>query len=64
LAVWGLAAAAPYLAAAFLVMFAGYDTLSPLAGGLQFPLFLQEMALAVWLIVKGFNPAAFKAAQA
>lgn len=64
LAGWGLISTVPYLVAAFLVMFGGYSTLSPLAGGLQFPLFLQEMTLAVWLIVKGFNPAAFKSLQA
>lgn len=47
---WGLIGAILYLAAGFLEMF-GLDL-----GFLLAPLALQEMVLAVWLIIKGFNP--------
>lgn len=55
---WGLIAAVLYWASSLLVMF---DLIAPLSTGhvvLQAPLGLQEIALAVWLIVKGFNPSA------
>jgi hypothetical protein len=58
LSVWGLAAVIPYLAAAALALFALLDPLSTTATLMQIPLALQEMVLAVWLIVKGFNPSA------
>jgi hypothetical protein len=32
--------------------------MSATLGILNFPIFLQEMVMAVWLIVKGFNPSA------
>ena len=52
LSLWGLIGAVFYLA----------EPLSALAGAeleiLFGPLFLQEMVMAVWLIVKGFNPSA------
>ncbi|MGE5601925.1 MAG: DUF4386 domain-containing protein [Nitrososphaerales archaeon] len=57
LSVWGLAGLLPYLAAAFMVMFAGLDEKSSSATLMYLPLAVQEMVLAVWLIVKGFNPA-------
>jgi hypothetical protein len=56
--VWGLAAMVPYLAAEFLAMFALLDPMSSTAILLHIPLALQEMVMAVWLIVKGFNPVA------
>lgn len=55
---WGLIAIAPYLAAGLLAMFGIIDTLSPTFVILNLPLGLQEMVLAVWLIVKGFNSSA------
>ncbi len=58
LAVWGLAAVAPYLAAEALALFALLDPLSTIASLLHAPLALQEMVLALWLIVKGFTPSA------
>jgi hypothetical protein len=56
---WGLIAAASSLAAAVLVIFGQLASFSTVFLVLQFPIFLQEMVLAVWLIVKGFNPSAF-----
>ncbi len=53
---WGLIAAASSLAAALLVIFGQLAPFSTVFLILQFPIFLQEMVLAVWLIVKGFNP--------
>jgi hypothetical protein len=53
LSVWGLAGAVLYLVAPLLAMF-GLNQF----GSLMAPLALQEMVLAVWLIVKGFNPTA------
>ena len=52
LSVWGLIGAILYLAAGLFAMF------SVDFGILLAPLALQEMVLAVWLIVKGFNPSA------
>ena len=49
LSVWGLATAPLYMGAAFARM-AGLDL-----DWLMFPLAVQEMVLAVWLIAKGFN---------
>lgn len=55
---WGLVAAIPYLAAALLALFRIIDPQSTISTIMFVPLALQEMALAVWLIVKGFNPSA------
>ena len=52
---WGLVAIIPYMAAGLAVMFGIIDPLSTVAVVSDFPLALQEMVLAVWLIVKGFN---------
>lgn len=55
ISVWGLAALVPYLAAEFLAVFALVQPMSSSATLLYIPLAVQEMVLAVWLIVKGFN---------
>jgi Domain of unknown function (DUF4386) len=62
---WGLVAIVPYLTAGLLAMFGIIDALSPIYAILNAPLALQELVLAVWLIVKGFNPSAtvFRAAK-
>jgi len=54
LSVWGLIGAPLMLAAGFLVLVDG-DPSSPLSTALYAPLALQEMVLAIWLIVRGFN---------
>ena len=61
---WGLIAAASSLAAAVLVIFGQLASFSTVFLILQFPILLQEMVLAVWLIVKGFNPSAIASLSA
>ena len=58
LSVWGLIAGVVYLAAGLLPMFSIIEALGPIYNVLNSPKGLQEMVLAVWLIVKGFNPSA------
>jgi hypothetical protein len=52
---WGLVAVIPYLAAGLSVMFGIIAPLSTVGVVSDLPLALQEMVLAIWLIVKGFN---------
>jgi hypothetical protein len=54
LSLWGLAGAAAYLTAGLLVIY-GLEPLSTPQVVLEAPLGLQEIALALWLIVKGFH---------
>ncbi|MCZ7384350.1 MAG: DUF4386 family protein [Candidatus Methanoperedens sp.] len=65
LSVWGLVALALVLSMALLIAF-GESISGP--SGMQVLLFLpilvQEMVLAVWLIVKGFNPSAIASGSA
>jgi Domain of unknown function (DUF4386) len=61
---WGFLGAILYLVVNLINMF--NPQLAPLSldaglGILMVPLFLQEMFMAVWLIVKGFNPSAIAA---
>jgi hypothetical protein len=55
LSAWGLAGASLYMAAGAAVMY-GLEPLSTTQVVLEAPLGVQEMALASWLIFKGFDP--------
>jgi 3-polyprenyl-4-hydroxybenzoate decarboxylase len=54
LTIWGLAGAAAYWAAGVSVLY-GADPLTPIQVALNVPLAVQELALAGYLIVKGFR---------
>jgi hypothetical protein len=55
---WGFLGVALSLAATLLTIFGQIIPFSTVFILLQLPIGLQEMVLAVWLIVKGFNPSA------
>jgi hypothetical protein len=55
---WGLTAIMINLAAVFLSIFGLVGQLSTAGLVLEIPIAIQEMVMAVWLIVKGFNPSA------
>ena len=56
LSVWGLVGATLLIAAAVSLMFHLIGYLSTFQALLVLPIAVQEMVLAVWLILKGFNP--------
>jgi hypothetical protein len=58
LSVWGLVGTTLTIFATMLVMFRLIGIITTSYIVLNFPMALQEMVMAVWLIVKGFNPAA------
>jgi len=64
ISVWGFIGAPLYFASGLLAMFGLVDPLSPILVLLFLPAALLEMVLAVWLIVKGFNPSAFASESA
>ena len=64
LSVWGFIAIALHLATGLLLMFGLQTSFSPLNTVMNFPIFLQEMVMAVWLIVKGFNQSAIASLSA
>jgi hypothetical protein len=59
LSVWGILAILLNLTTSILVIFNLQSPFSPINYVMNFPIFLQEMVMAVWLIVKGFNPSKF-----
>jgi len=63
LSVWGLIGATLILAAGLLDMF-GLSPSSTITTFLDLPIWVQEMVLAVWLIVKGFNSSAIASGSA
>ena len=52
---WGLLAAIPYFVSGVLSLFTLPESMGTIPMVLVLPMALQEMVLAVWLIVKGFN---------
>jgi hypothetical protein len=58
LSAWGLAGTALGLVSGLLVLFQAVTTLSATQVVLNLPIAVQEMVLAVWLIVKGLTPKA------
>lgn len=55
LTIWGFIGAVPYVVYGLLSLF---DIGGASLGFLQLPLFLQELAMGLWLVIKGFDPAA------
>ena len=64
LSVWGFIAIILHLATGLLIVFGLQTAFSELNTAMNFPIFLQEMVMAVWLIVKGFNLTSLTAATA
>jgi hypothetical protein len=64
LSVWGIVAILLHLASCLLTIFDIIGPSSPMQVFLLAPSALQEIVLAVWLIVKGFNPSAVAALSA
>jgi hypothetical protein len=64
ISVWGFIAITLHQATGFLIIFQLMSPFSTINLVTNFPIFLQEMVMAVWLIVKGFNPSAIAALSA
>lgn len=62
---WGFLAIALHFTTAFLVMFHLVESSTSLTLlVMNFPILVQEMVMAVWLIAKGFNPSAIASTSA
>jgi hypothetical protein len=61
ISVWGFIAILLHFSTAFLMMFRILDPDTVTI--INLPIFVQEMVMATWLIVKGFNPTALTSAQ-
>ena len=60
--VWGFIAILMHFSTAFLALFGIVEGgVTPVTGLIDFPIFLQEMVMAAWLIAKGFKPSAMSA---
>lgn len=64
LSTWGFIGVALCLSVTSFSMFGIIDPFSTIGVMLNLPIGLQEMVLAVWLIVKGFNPSAIASGSA
>ena len=64
LSVWGLIGVPLWIAAELLIMFGLIESFSTNAILLDIPIAVNEMVLAVWLIVKGFNSSAIASLSA
>ncbi len=60
---WGLAGVTLSILSSILLHFQLISPLEPVEIAMNVPIALQEMVLAVWLIIKGFNPMAFASAK-
>ena len=64
ISVWGLIAVILHLFATGIAgMFSVTSSMSTIQSVLAFPIFLQEMVMAVWMIVKGFDTSAVAAME-
>jgi hypothetical protein len=63
LSLWGLAGITLTIAGSILVLFRQIAPMSTVQLLMYLPIFPQEMVLAIWLIVKGFNPSAIASPQ-
>jgi hypothetical protein len=64
LSAWGLVAVTTVMVSGLLVMLGLVEPMSPPQLVMALPIAVQEMVLAVWLIARGFNPAAIAPARA
>jgi hypothetical protein len=64
ISIWGFIAILLHLTTGFLIIFQLAGSNSAIITVMNVPIFFQEMVMAVWLIVKGFNPAAIAALTA
>ncbi len=64
ISIWGFIAIILHLATCILIIFHLQSPSSTINSVMNFPIFLQEMVMAVWLIVKGFNSSAIASVSA
>jgi hypothetical protein len=63
LSAWGVVAIIMHLATVYFVLFTAAGPMSPAMLVLHFPIFVQEMVMAAWLIIRGFSASAAEAAS-